>query len=71
MVRDAGALLNSLNPDTEEAVEPAWLDEIQRRAVELDSGAVIAVPWVEVDAKLRAVLTRGRQTLAFHPETGA
>lgn len=56
----AGALLNSLDPETEEAVEPAWLNEIQRRAAELDSGAVASVPWAEVDAKLRAVLTRGR-----------
>ncbi len=56
----AGALLNSLDPDTEEAVDPAWLNEVQRRAAELNSGAVSAVPWAEVDAKLRAILTRGR-----------
>jgi putative addiction module component (TIGR02574 family) len=56
----AGALLNSLDPESEEGVDSAWLNEIQRRAAELNSGAVTAAPWTEVDAKLRAVLASGR-----------
>ncbi len=56
----AGALLNSLDPESEEDVDSAWPNEIRRRAAELSSGAVTAVPWTEVDAKLRAVLARGR-----------
>ncbi len=56
----AGALLNSLAPESEEGVDSAWLNEIRHRAAELSSGAVTAVPWTEVDAKLRAVLARGR-----------
>lgn len=56
----AGALLKSLDPESEDGVDSAWLNEIQRRAAELNSGAVTAVPWTEVDTKLRAVLSRGR-----------
>ena len=40
-----GLLIDSLDPQTEEGAEVAWLQEIDRRARELDSGAVQTIPW--------------------------
>jgi putative addiction module component (TIGR02574 family) len=40
-----GLLIDSLDPETEQGVEAAWLQEIDRRARELDSGAVQTIPW--------------------------
>ena len=34
-----GLLIDSLDPQTEQGAEVAWLQEIDRRARELDSGA--------------------------------
>jgi putative addiction module component (TIGR02574 family) len=47
-----GLLLESLEIGTDEGVEAAWLEEIERRIVELDSGAVEAVPWTEVRSRV-------------------
>jgi putative addiction module component (TIGR02574 family) len=47
-----GALIDSLDADTELGVEEAWRAEIERRAGELESGAVRAIPWEEVKARL-------------------
>lgn len=47
------ALLEELDGPPEPGVEQAWLDEIQRRSKELDSGLVVAIPADEVFAKLR------------------
>jgi putative addiction module component (TIGR02574 family) len=53
----ADRLLESLD-DSE--IEPGayeeWQREIKRRAAELDSGAVKAMPWSEVKAELRSLL---------------
>ena len=40
-----GLLIDSLDPQTEQGAEAAWLQEIDRRARELDSGAVQTIPW--------------------------
>ena len=40
-----GLLIDSLDPQTEQGAEVAWLQEIDRRARELDSGAVQTIPW--------------------------
>ena len=40
-----GLLIDSLDPETEQGAEAAWLQEMDRRARELDSGAVQTIPW--------------------------
>ena len=40
-----GLLIDSLDPEAQEGAEAAWLQEIDRRARELDSGAVQTIPW--------------------------
>jgi putative addiction module component (TIGR02574 family) len=40
-----GLLIDSLDPETEQRAEAAWLQEIDRRARELDSGTVQTIPW--------------------------
>ena len=47
-----GLLIESLEPESEDGVEQAWVTEIERRMVELDSGAVQTIPWDEVRARL-------------------
>jgi putative addiction module component (TIGR02574 family) len=48
-----GLLIDSLDPETEQGVEAAWLQEIDRRARELDSGAVQTIPWEIARERLR------------------
>ncbi len=48
----AVALLDSLEGDEAGAVTKAWLEEIRQRRVQLQSGAVQAVPWIEARARL-------------------
>lgn len=45
-------LIDSLDAESEEGAEEAWRAEIERRIAELDSGAVEAVPWNELRARL-------------------
>ena len=45
-------LIETLDAESEEGVEDAWRVEIERRMMELDSGAVEAVPWEELRAQL-------------------
>jgi putative addiction module component (TIGR02574 family) len=56
----ADRLLESLD-DSE--IDPGaydeWQSEIKRRAAELDSGAVKAIPWSEVREELRSLLRDG------------
>ncbi len=56
----ADRLLESLD-DSE--IDPGaydeWQREIKRRAAELDSGAVKAIPWSEVREELRSLLRDG------------
>lgn len=48
----AGLLIESLDPESEEGVEQAWVAEIERRMAELDAGAVKPVPWSELRTRL-------------------
>ena len=48
----AGLLLDSLDTEVEEGVEAAWLEEIERRMAELDSGDAELIPWEEVRDRL-------------------
>ncbi|MEX2169332.1 MAG: addiction module protein [Pirellulales bacterium] len=43
----AASLIASLDASTDEDVEAAWSEEIERRISDLDSGRVKAVPWVQ------------------------
>jgi putative addiction module component (TIGR02574 family) len=45
-------LIDALDADSEEGAENAWRAEVERRIAELDSGAVEAVPWEELRARL-------------------
>ena len=47
-----GMLLESLEIGDEDGVEAAWLEEIERRVAELDSGAVESVPWTKVRSRV-------------------
>ena len=47
-----GMLLESLEIGDDDGVEAAWLQEIERRVAELDSGAVESVPWTEVRSRV-------------------
>jgi len=47
-----GVLIRSLDQDTEDGVEEAWRVEIDRRAEELESGAVQSIPWEVVRERL-------------------
>jgi putative addiction module component (TIGR02574 family) len=38
-------LIDSLDESVEQGAEAAWLEEIDRRAHELESGAVRSIPW--------------------------
>ncbi len=40
-----GLLIDSLDESVEQGAEAAWLEEIDRRARELESGAVSSIPW--------------------------
>jgi putative addiction module component (TIGR02574 family) len=46
------ALIESLDSEVEEGVEEAWRIEIERRAKELESGAVQSIPWEIVRERL-------------------
>jgi len=47
-----GLLMDSLDEAVEQGVEAAWLEEIDRRAQELESGAVRSIPWELVRERL-------------------
>ena len=46
------ALIESLDSEVEEGVEEAWRIEIERRARNLESGAVQSIPWEVVRERL-------------------
>jgi len=48
----AGLLLESLDTEVEDGVEAAWLEEIERRMVALDSGDAKLVSWEDVRNQL-------------------
>lgn len=47
-----GLLIDSLDEGVEPGAEAAWLVEIDRRAQELESGAVRSIPWELVRERL-------------------
>ncbi len=47
-----GLLIESLEPESEEGVEQAWVTEVERRMSELDSGAAQTIPWDQLRARL-------------------
>jgi putative addiction module component (TIGR02574 family) len=47
-----GLLIESLEPESEEGVEQAWMAEVERRMTELDSGTVQPIAWEELRARL-------------------
>jgi putative addiction module component (TIGR02574 family) len=47
----AARMLDSLEPEDPQA-EGVWLAEIERRAAELESGAVQGVPWEDLRERL-------------------
>jgi len=47
-------LIDSLDPATEQDVEEAWVQEIERRTAALDAGTAETIPWETVRARLRA-----------------
>jgi putative addiction module component (TIGR02574 family) len=47
-----GLLIESLESESEEGVEEAWLAEIESRMADLDSGSVQRITWEELRARL-------------------
>lgn len=47
-----GLLIDSLDEGVEHGAEAAWFEEIDRRAQELESGAVRSIPWELVRERL-------------------
>ena len=52
----AGALLESLDNDTNESAEAEWDIEVARRIRELDSGAVRPISWAEARRQIADAL---------------
>ncbi|NIS07421.1 MAG: addiction module protein [Candidatus Dadabacteria bacterium] len=48
----AGLLMESLDSETENGIESAWLEEIEHRMESLDSGKSETVSWNEVRERL-------------------
>ena len=48
----AGALLESLEPASEQGVEEAWREEVRNRLQSLDAGDVELVPWADLRDQL-------------------
>jgi len=60
----AGLLLGSLDDDIDDDAAQAWVEEVDRRAKQLDSGEVTAIPWEDVRARLMKK-SRGTPTVRF------
>jgi putative addiction module component (TIGR02574 family) len=45
-------LIDTLDAESDDGVEEAWRAEVEHRIAELDSGAIEAVPWEELRARL-------------------
>ena len=57
----AGLLLDSLDGPADEGVEAAWLQEVERRMAELESGTVQTLPWEEVRARIVEALDASKE----------
>ena len=53
------SLLDSLDPEIDEAAEELWQQEILERIKQLDRGSVRPIPWLEARARLTAKDRRG------------
>lgn len=49
----AERLISSLDTETDQDVEIAWQQEVQRRVDEVDKGVVTCIPWEQVLLRLR------------------
>jgi putative addiction module component (TIGR02574 family) len=49
----AAALIHSLDPHVDEAVDEAWAAEIERRIATIDRGEVALIPFQDVLAEMR------------------
>jgi putative addiction module component (TIGR02574 family) len=49
----AAQLIDSLDPGSDENVEQAWMQELDRRVAELNSGDARTIPWDVVRQRLR------------------
>lgn len=56
----ADSLIESLEAESDERVEEAWRDEIQRRLAELDSKMASPIPSAEVLSRLKTALRNDR-----------
>jgi putative addiction module component (TIGR02574 family) len=54
----ADSLWESIDAEVDSDAEEAWRQEIKRRLVDLDSGAVAAIPWSETRSRLLAKLPK-------------
>jgi putative addiction module component (TIGR02574 family) len=54
----ADSLWESIDAEVDSDAEEAWRQEIKRRLVDLDSGAVAAIPWSEARSRLLAKLPK-------------
>jgi len=57
----AGALLESLEPASEEDVETAWRQEVAARVAALEAGEVTTTPWEEIRDQFLARLSERHQ----------
>jgi len=56
----AARLLETLDPASEQGVEEAWGEEVERRLSELRAGAVQTVPWEKVRQEALQALNAAR-----------
>ena len=65
----ADSLLESIDAEVDEDAESKWRDEIRKRMAELDSGAVRAISWSEVETRLRQRLDDDRNSHPVSPRS--
>lgn len=53
----AGVLLESLESDHDVDVEKAWIEEVDRRVAELESGVVVTIPFEQAMSQLKQSLS--------------
>jgi putative addiction module component (TIGR02574 family) len=56
----AGALLNSLEPETDSDIEAAWREEVATRVAALDAGEVETISWENIRDRLVTRLSERR-----------
>ncbi len=50
-----GMLLETLDTETESGVEAAWLEEIEKRIQDIDTGAVNCISWADTRSQLHRI----------------